>query len=186
MNIIQNKWITAFIIAIALFSNACTEQEDSNKNALSKSELAKHINDLSDSIAVPMDAAMAKKLSLELLRSCTEFADNFPEDERCADYLFIASRAAGGLGQYNKSLSILDRIKKGYNGYAKMPEVYFLYAFTLDEDLDQKEKAKEAYMELINKFPGDPLSIQSALLMDQLYLSDEELIEKWKNQEENQ
>ena len=186
MNIIQNKWIAAFIIAIALFSNACSEQENKNENTLSKSELAKHISDLSDSIASPMDEAMAKKLSLELLRSCTEFVDNFPEDDRCADYLFIASRAAGGLGQYNKSLSILERIKKGYNGYAKMPEVYFLYAFTLDEDLDQKEKAKEAYMELINKFPGDPLSIQSALLMDQLYLSDEELIEKWKNQEENQ
>ena len=185
MSIIQNKWIAAFIVAIALFANACTEQ-DANKTKVSKSELVKHITELSDSIALPMDAAMAKKLSLDLLRSCTEFADTYPEDERCAEYLFIASRAAGGLGQYNKSLSILDRIKKGYNGYAKMPEVYFLYAFTLDEDLDQKEKAKEAYMELINKFPGDPLSIQSALLMDQLYLSDEELIEKWKSQEANQ
>ena len=105
-----------------------------------------------------------------------------------ADYLFISARAANGLRKYEKSLKTMETIKQGYEGYAAMPEVYFLYAFTLDEDLDRKEEAQVAYMDLINTFPDDPLSKQAGFLLDQLYMSDEELIEAWelKNSEERE
>jgi tetratricopeptide (TPR) repeat protein len=187
MKNIQNHWISFFLAILLIFVTGCSQESDnSTSKEIDKKELATKINSLSDSLSVPMEATLAKKLSLDLMRSCLEFVDAFPADNRCADYLFTAARAAGGLGQHEKSLSLLNRIKKGYNGYSKMPEVYFLYAFILDEDLEDKEKAKEAYMELINKFPDDPLSIQSGLLLDQLYMSDEELIENWKMKEQNQ
>jgi TolA-binding protein len=64
-----------------------------------------------------------------------------------------------------------------------MPEVYFLKAFILDEDLDKKDDAKKAYTDLINEFPDNALSAQAAVLLDQLYMSDEELIEMWKTYE---
>ncbi len=187
MKNIQNHWISLSLAVLLTFVIGCSQDSDNNASKeINKKELAAKINSLSDSLTIPMKEEIAKKVSLDLMRSCLEFVDAFPGDNRCADYLFTASRAANGLGQYQKSLTILDRIKRGYNGYAKMPEVYFLYAFILDEDLEDKEKAKEAYMELINEFPGDPLSIQSTLLLDQLYMSDEELIESWKMKENNQ
>ena len=120
------------------------------------------------------------------MRATTRFVDEYSNDPKAPEYLFISARAANGLRKYEKSLKIMNTIKQRYQDYNKLPEVYFLYAFTLDEDLKRKEEAKDAYMELINKFPDDHLSKQAVLLMDQLYLSDEELIQKWKEQEEAQ
>lgn len=187
MKNIKNHFIAISITAFLFLAIGCSQEKDSNTSKKTDpSELAEKIESLRDSLSTPMEDAVAKRVSLDLMRSCLEFVDAFPADDRDADYLFTASRAAAGLNQFEKSLSILNRIKKGFNGYNKMPEVYFLYAFILDENLDKKEKAKAAYMELINTFPDDPLSVQSAILLDQLYMSDEELIENWKMKEANQ
>ena len=184
MKNIINHWISISAVVFLFLAIGCSQENEGDKSdKIDKSELAAKIESLRDSLSTPMEDAVAKRVSLDLMRSCLEFVDAFPADDRDADYLFTASRAAAGLNQFEKSLSILNRIKKGFNGYTKMPEVYFLYAFILDENLDQKEKAKAAYMELINTFPDDPLSVQSATLLDQLYMSDEELIENWKMKE---
>ena len=172
-------FLVGLLIAITMLS--CSDEAQKDKSSLnSQAELSTTIDSLKGRLSEPMNSAEGKALSLELMRSCLEFVDTYPKDNRCADYLFIASRAANGLGQYEKSLKILYRIMQGYKGYAKMPEVYFLYAFTLDEDLDRKDDAKEAYLALISEFPDDPLSAQSRVLLEQLYMSDEELIEMWK------
>lgn len=177
-----------FILSF-LFMISCSNESKETKDVATleeKTELSTKIDALYIKLSESMDAEEAKFVSQELLVNCTNFVETFPKDDKCAEYLFIAARAAIGLGKYDESLRILDTIRKGYKGYDKMPEVYFLYAFTLDEDLDRKKDAQKAYMDLINTFPGDHLSTQSALLLDQLYMSDEELIESWKQKEEDQ
>jgi tetratricopeptide (TPR) repeat protein len=171
-------------ILLGVLTISCSDENDNGGQTLeSMAALSTQIDSLTAKLSQPMSNAEAKELSIDLMANCIEFADAFPQDNRCPDYLFIASRAANGLGEYDNSLKYLNRIKKGYRGYVKMPEVYFLYAFTLDEELDRKEDAKNAYMELINTFPDDPLSAQASILMDQLYMSDQELIEMWKMKE---
>ena len=171
---------------IALFVYSCSNngsEDPENKSLRTQAELSTTIDSLKGKLSDPMSNEEAMLLSQELKQSCLEFVDVYPKDDRCADYLFIASRAANGLGEYEESLKILNRIKKGYVGYVKMPEVYFLYAFTLDEDMEKKEEAKEAYLDLISEFPDEPLSAQARVLLEQLYMSDEELIEMWKMKE---
>lgn len=186
MSINYRSLLKLLSILLLTFSIGCSNSDDVVPEEINKEELASKIQVLSDSLSLPMDAARAKQLSMDIMRTTTQFVEVFSSDPRCPDYLFISARAANGLRKYDKSLKILDTIKKKYNGYSKMPEVYFLYAFTLDEDLERKEDAKLAYMELINKFPDNHLSQQSVLLMEQLYMSDEELIEMWNQQEEQQ
>lgn len=178
------KLFISHVLLLSLFfvfscsdENTKTIDSDSLED---QAQLSTKIDSLTLKLSESMDMEEAKQVSVELLDNCTKFVEVFPKDPRCADYLFISARAANGLGEYDRSLRIMDTIRKAYNGYVKMPEVYFLYAFTLDEDLDRKEDAKQAYMDLINTFPDSHLSSQSALLLDQLYMSDEELIESWK------
>ena len=124
----------------------------------------------------------AKAYSQELLLKTVEFADNYPGDEQAPDFLFMAARAANGLGQYTKSIKIINRIIRKYDNYDRLVEIYFLKAFTYDEDLNKKAEAKKVYVEIMQKFPNDPLAKESKILLENLYLSDEELIKKYQSQ----
>jgi len=183
----MSRIILSLLIAIFLYSCASNDSDVTSEETLIEvAQLSGHIDSLKVKLSQPLSNEEAKQLSLDLMNSCNTFVEAFPEDNRCADYLFISARAANGLKQYDASLQTLNKIKGAYRKYNKMPEVYFLYAFTLDEDLDRKEDAQKAYMDLINKFPDDPLSSQAAILLDQLYLSDEDLIEMWKMKEKDE
>jgi len=124
----------------------------------------------------------AKEYSQKLLLKTVEFAENYPGDEQAPDFLFMAARAANGLGQYTKSIKIIDRIIIKYENYDRLVEVYFLKAFTYDEDLNKKPEAKKVYVEIIEKFPKDPLAKEAKILLENLYLSDEEIIKKYQSQ----
>jgi hypothetical protein len=178
--------LSLFILVFFYSCNNNNEKSTQEESLVEVAQLSAQIDSLKAKLSGPLTNEEAKQLSMDLMNSCNSFVEAFPKDNRCADYLFISARAANGLRQYDASLTTLNRIKGGYRGYEKMPEVYFLYAFTLDEDLERKEDAQKAYMDLINKFPDDPLSSQAAILLDQLYLSDEELIEMWEMKEKNE
>ena len=124
----------------------------------------------------------SKTYSQKLLLKTVEFADNYPGDEQAPDFLFMAARAANGLGQYTKSIKIINRIIRDYDNYDRLVEVYFLKAFTYDEDLNKKPEAKKVYVEIIEKFPKDPLAKEAKILLENLYLSDEEIIKKYQSQ----
>lgn len=139
------------------------------------------IIDLEDSLIKLGPDPKSKAYSQELLLKTVEFADNYPGDEQSPDFLFMAARAANGLGQYTKSIKILNRIIRKYDHYDRLVEVYFLKAFTYDEDLNKKAEAKQVYVEIMQKFPKDPLAKESEILLENLYLSDEELIKKYQS-----
>jgi hypothetical protein len=123
----------------------------------------------------------AKSYSQKLLLKTVEFADNYPKDEQSPYFLFMASRAANGLGQYTNSIDIINRIILNYTNYDRLVEVYFMKAFTYDEDLNQKAEAKKVYVEIMEKFPNDPLAKEAKILLENLYLSDEEIIKKYQS-----
>ncbi len=186
----RNRIIGLFTFIIFSTMMACSDnaQDQEDKSSLSandKEALALKIEALEDSLSQTTLSKDAKAFSLELLRSTTQFVDEFPVDQRCAKYMFMGARAASGLGNYEKSTHMMETIKKVYGNYDQLAEVYFLYAFILDEELNRKDDAKDAYMELVNKFPDDPLSAQAEVLLEQLYMSDEELIEKWSKQDQS-
>lgn len=191
MTNLKNKVLGVFTLFVFLIMSACSDtlndqKEVSNASTNNKEELAKSIEALEDSLTNVSVSLDAKSYSLELLRLSTQFVDEFPLDSRCAEYSFMGARAASGLGDYDKSIHIMETIKKVYGNYSQLPEVYFLCAFTLDEEMGKKEEARAAYTDLINKFPDDPLSAQAIVLLEQLYMTDEELIEMWSKQEQNQ
>ena len=116
----------------------------------------------------------------KLIDDIIEFANNYPYGENVVDFLFTAAKTANGIGEYRESVKILDKIINKYPGYPNIKEVLFLKAFTYDENLNNKEKAKDAYLKIIQEFPKDPLASESKILLENLYLSDKELIEKYK------
>ena len=50
------------------------------------------------------------------------------------------------------------------------------------EHVNKKAEAKKVYVEIMEKFPKDPLAKEAKILLENLYLSDEELIKKYQSQ----
>jgi tetratricopeptide (TPR) repeat protein len=170
---------------------ACNENPQENKfsnqevnNELLDAETEKkEIFALEKSLDNTGNNPRSKKDTRKLISLSVKYANNYPGDEHSPDFLFMAARSENGLREYRKSIKLLNRVIKDYDAYDRLVEVYFLKAFTYDEDLDDKAKAKRAYTELIKRFPDNPLATESKILIDNLYLSDEELIKKYNTQD---
>jgi tetratricopeptide (TPR) repeat protein len=177
-----------FGVIIASLLLACNNIPQENKTADVEDNMAdagiekQEIFALEDSLAKIGDAPRSIKMNQQLLTLSIRFADNYPNDEHSPGFLFMAARSANGLRQYKKSIKLLNRVIENYDDYDRLVEIYFLKAFTYDEDLDEKAKAKKAYNDLISRFPEDPLATESQILIDNLYLSDEDLIKKYNPQ----
>ncbi len=53
-------------------------------------------------------------------------------------------------------------------------------AFTIDDGLNEKGRAKQAYEEVIMRFPDHPFAKDARAMIDNLQYTDEELIERFK------
>ena len=184
----KNLLILALLGAVLLSCSEGAEKETEvvkQKKEWNRAEYEKEkaeIIALEDTLIKMGPDPNAKAYSQQLLLKTVEFADNYHEDDQTPDFLFMAARAANGLGEYTKSIKIINRIIRNYDNYDRLVEVYFLKAFTYDEDLNKKAEAKKVYVEIMEKFPKDPLAKEAKILLENLYLSDEEIIKKYQSQ----
>jgi tetratricopeptide (TPR) repeat protein len=166
-----------FVLAVAILSlGACSQPKEKTPADLSKAELISSVEALHDSLVNPTSLELSEKHANKLMSYCLAFAEKFPQDTAAAEMLYKASRSARGLQQFQQSIDIYNQIIKDYPNYIKLPECYFFKAFVYDNDIKDKPKAEVAYKEVIAKFPDHRFATDAALLIEHLYLSDEELI----------
>ncbi|MBK9175751.1 MAG: hypothetical protein IPM46_05315 [Flavobacteriales bacterium] len=63
-------------------------------------------------------------------------------------------------------------------------DVLYMKALTLDDDLDRDGEAQVVYQQVINNFPEHPFARDAKAMIENLGLSDEELIAKFNRMEE--
>lgn len=112
------------------------------------------------------------------------FAKAHPLDTMTPEYLFRSAGVLKGLGRPEEAMAQYDRIIKDYSGWERLPDTYYMRAFTIDGDLRQKGAAKEAYEEVIDRFPDHPFARDARAMIDNLQYTDEELIERFKRMNE--
>ncbi len=113
-----------------------------------------------------------------LMQLYTDFAKMFVGDkEKTPEYLYKAAAMSRGVGLPMKAIKFYDQILMDYPNYSRCPEVAFLIGFTYDEDLKKPDLAKEAYNELISRFPDDYWAQQARYRLETVDMTDEELIE---------
>ena len=106
------------------------KQKEWNRDHYEKEKA--EIIELEDTLIKMGPDPKAKVYSQELLSKTVQFADNYPRDDQSPYFLFMAARAANGLGQYTKSIKIINRIILNYGNYYRNVEVYILKAFTYE------------------------------------------------------
>lgn len=108
------------------------------------------------------------------------YAKAFPSDSMAPEYLFRAAGMSKGLGGPQEAVQLYDRIIKEYPKWGRLADTYYLRAFTIDADLKQKGPAKQAYEEVIARFPDHRFAKDAKAMIQNLQYTDEELIERFR------
>jgi tetratricopeptide (TPR) repeat protein len=172
----------AGIIAIATLA-ACSSNEEGRKYPALMSNMEKRnlmvaeIDSL-EAIFQRDTFALNSEVGPLLLQRYTTFAEMFVGDkEKTPLYLYKGAAMSRGVGLPLKAQKMYDRILREYPEFDRCPEVAFLIAFVYDEDMKQPDLAKEAYQDVIRRFPGDHWALQAQARLETIDMSDEELIQ---------
>lgn len=147
------------ISAILLLLTACGPKAEQLK-----ADIEAVRQQLAAATTFPLDTVPAN----QLIEKSRTYADRFPEDTASARLLFQAAEVSKAIGKYTQAVDLWGRVNEKYPDYAKAPESLFLIAFTYDNEIADKEKAKETYQAFVDKYPAHELNDDAQQLLDYL------------------
>lgn len=118
--------------------------------------------------------------------ACEAFALAYPTDSEAPMYLYRGAEMARTLRTFTKALSIYDWIEEKYPDFEKTPTTMFLKGFMLENDLNNKQKAKEVYNTFLAKYPNHDLADDIKFLIQNIDKSDKEIMEMIESKKKGQ
>lgn len=173
-----------FILAcsVALLSACSNKQAEENEtvSADPKTELLNEIKTIEDELFANPNAELSKVKANELIQLYKGYVDNNREDANAAEYLFKAGEVAEGLEKHDVAIAFFNRVVKEYPEYTKRPEALYLTGFINETKLQKYGEAKTIYEQVIQEFPNHILAKNATHAIENLGMSDEELIQKFE------
>jgi len=149
-----------------------------------KSKQTEEIKDLDDYIKVlaanvfvdPDKFGINKIAAQKYVDACEAYAIGLPNNEMSPEYLYRAAEMARTLKTYPKALSIFDWIEEKYPNFEKTPTTVFLKGFMLENELNNKEAARDVYNKFLTNYPKNDLVDDVQFLLDNIDKTDEEIM----------
>lgn len=161
---------------VGLMMCSCKVNEKQNlidKIETTKQEVSNSI-ELNDSVATQM------------LGYLNQFTKKYPKDSLAAQYWFEAASMYRYLHQPHPALEIYKKLYKEYPQFPKQADCLFLQGMVLSNEMNNKEEGKKIYEEFVQKYPDHFLASQVQILIEQMNMSDAELIESFKKKDSAQ
>ncbi|HLV52934.1 MAG TPA: tetratricopeptide repeat protein [Cryomorphaceae bacterium] len=183
-----NAFFTTAFMAAAVMLASCGEdrqeevaEQHAEKNTRTRVQWLAEIDSL-ENIVYTGDFDVDHPAVGELLRSYLGYTKIFVSDkEHTPEYLYKAAALTRAVDLPVKALKLYDQILTDYPDWEKSPETAFMIAFMYD-DMNEKDRAREAYQRVIDKYRGDHWAVQAEERLKSLDLTDEELIRKFNQQ----
>lgn len=169
------KLLLLIPVAALLFS--CGEKKETTADAQSR------IRAMEDSVFESL--TFDKRKAQALVDVYKAYANANPGDTVSAEYLFRAANVAKSMHEGEEGLRLYERIILEYPSWRRLPDVYYLKAFTIDSELGRKGEAYTAYQDVIGRFPDHPFAKDARAMMDNLQYSDEELIQRFQSMQDS-
>lgn len=181
------KKLVFALLSISLFMSCgeeqevATEQNTEQKNSidiekLSDRELFEYAEMLEKKLIDQESLEISKKNSVKLLEASQKHIEKFPESQFRREIMRKGSRAAQGLNQDFEAVRILNLTIKENEGDSTIVDEMNVRAYLYDK-MEDKEKAKAAYEEIIEKFPNHPSVANHIERLKTIHMSTEELLE---------
>lgn len=174
------KDIPGGILATAYESKYPTGKYLANLKGKQKEEIKDtdaYIEKMANQVFINPDKFGINKLSAQkYVDACEAYAIGYPDNEMAPEYLYRAAEMARTLKTYPKALSIFDWIEEKYPSFEKTPTTVFLKGFMLENELNNKEAAREVYNRFLTNYPKSDLVDDVKFLLDNIDKTDEEIM----------
>jgi TolA-binding protein len=135
------------------------------------------IQQLAENVFIDPDKYGINRLAAQkYVDACEAYAIGFPEEKMAPEYLYRAAEMARTLKTYPKALGIFDWIEEKYPNFEKTPTTVFLKGFMLENELNNKEAAREVYNRFLKKYPQSDLADDVTFLLENIDKTDEEIM----------
>jgi outer membrane protein assembly factor BamD (BamD/ComL family) len=169
--------------AALLMMASCGNGEKTEDGKMTKEKMEANID--------TMEAKLHAKPEMDLSTASAtvalyaDYANNFPDDPKTADYLFKAGEISSSMRQGKQAIGFFNTVYTKYPKYEKAPYSLFLQGFIYESQLNDTTKAKEIYKQVIEKYPNERIAEDAKASIDNMGKSPEELIREFekKNQE---
>jgi TolA-binding protein len=159
--------VSVFLMSFAIIScGSEKEEQTSNETApLSNEDVSAEIDELkklnNDLLnASPQNTFSAGK---QLYHAANEFAIAHPHHEKTPAVLELSAKAAESMQQFQESVNILDKLITEFPETEETPNYMMNKARIIEEKLQDIAKAKDAYNDLIKRFPENQMAIDAKL-----------------------
>ena len=151
---------------------------DNSTGSAEDSVAAERIHAMEESLYAKPNVDM--KQAQALLDVYMLYAKTHPLDSLTPEYIFRAASMKTSLGDPQGAITLYDRIIGNYPHWSKLPDAFYLKAFTIDNGLHEKGAAQQAYQEVINRFPDHRFAADAKQMIANMQYSDEELVKKFE------
>lgn len=142
----------------------------------SKEQLVNQIQKLEEQLFENQKGVIDTKEAANIINLYTKYADDYPQDNKSASYLFKAADVSINVFHSPKTIELFDRVIQDYPDFEKAPQALFLKAFTYENYLNDMGKARAAYELFLHKYPDHSFANDAQVSLDNLGKSPEEII----------
>lgn len=168
------------ILLVVAMVSSCSDGNDAKSEIAGKDELKSKIDSVEAILFNASTKHMNNSPAFAIVKLYRQYAEQFPQDELAADYLFKAGEVGSNIGLEEQSVNFFGKVYENYPNYDKRVESLYLQAFLFETKLNNLEKAKEFYQKVIDNHPDHKLAQDAQAAIGLLGLSDEEIIKKFE------
>jgi len=160
-----------FLTGILFFISACGPSRDKSVKIIRELEQR-----LYSSEAVSFD----KEKGDSLLNLYDEFIRSHPKDSLTPGFLFKAANLAMTMNDGKKAIGFFDQYTKDYPEGPKAPLCLFFKAFIYENMVKNLEKAKETYLQFIERYPNNDFADDAQLAIQNLGKTPDQMVREFE------
>lgn len=140
-----------------------------------ESALKNMVEGMSDAKTNKVNPDVAK----DYMELCSLNALVNPNDVKNARFLHKGAEVALALRMFPKAIQYYEWIRQKYSDSPEAPKALFMEAFTFDEKIKDKDKARKLYKLFLDQYPKDEFADDTQFLLENLDKSNEDIIRKF-------
>jgi len=166
----MKKYSLILFILTGVILTACNKSQSSLQTEISEMEKSATATSTIDTVNCDSLISLYKNY-------CVLYKD----DTICADYFFKAAELSVQLGKYQQAIELFGNTQR-FPVYRKGARALFMQGFIAENNLHDKNAAREYYNRFIIKFPNHKMASEVKMLIQSLNFTDEMLIQNLKRQ----
>ena len=165
--------LSLLILALAILT-ACGPSRDKS---------AKTITSLENRLYAMSASGFDKVKADSLLADYESFIRHFPDDTLTMKYTFKAANLCMNMGDGTKSIDLFDKYIKNYPDSPKAAVSMFFKGYIYENQVKNLDKAKEIYLQFIEKYPNNEFAKDARIALQNLGKSPEEIIKEFEERQ---